>query len=228
MTLVVTSNPALSNDVFDVLKEFANARRLFSAYDVTKEVRQRRNAPPFIAHEDVRDLVHSAYNTELPPFENGSDYVREDYSHQKGHNLVQFQVYRPIERPLTDYNTVGDFSAPAPKPAAMPTPAPVIGCSPLIFPAANIDKRGRLCVSNLATRTLAANPGDIVSIWADSPSGGYIVQEGNLVNKLGPELLGYLKVDKDGNVRISRWMVEAMSLTSGANVSYMNSEIVLS
>ena len=108
MTLLITAPVAspLLRLVTEVLGDFATAQRLFTAFDVTKECRTRCNTSGnkfYVNHATVRDMVSEFYMKELPPFQNGSDYIREDHAFFHNGRGVSAQIYRPIGTDLTDY-----------------------------------------------------------------------------------------------------------------------------
>jgi len=95
----LTVNTSLLSLVTEVLGDFTLEERLFTAFDVTKECRTRvnlGNGKFYVRHEDVKDLVNEFYTKEIPPFQNGSDYIREDHGFVYNGRAVSCQIYRPI------------------------------------------------------------------------------------------------------------------------------------
>ena len=98
MTTLTISTSLLSL-VTEVLGDFTLENRLFTAFDVTKECRTRvnlGNGKFYVNHEDVKNLVNEFYTKEIPPFQNGSDYIREDHGFVYNGRAVACQIYRPI------------------------------------------------------------------------------------------------------------------------------------
>jgi hypothetical protein len=96
--------PLLLKAVTEALDKLTKNSILFSAYDVTKVVRNevtRQGNKFYAGHADVRDIVHEFYEKELPPFQNGSDYIRDSYVSPQG---LAFQVYRPIGSDINSYD----------------------------------------------------------------------------------------------------------------------------
>lgn len=92
--------------VTEVLGDFTNKEMLFTAYDVTKECRTRVNLNGnkfYVDHATVRDMVDEFYSKEIPPFQNGSDYIREDHAFFSSGRGVQARIYRPIGADVSSY-----------------------------------------------------------------------------------------------------------------------------
>ena len=86
---------AVATQIIDVLGQFVIPRKVFTAYDVTKEVRQGTTDP--ISHNDVRDVVRQelragnliGYNAQLMTLDVG--------------NKPQAMIYYPDSKSPTDY-----------------------------------------------------------------------------------------------------------------------------
>lgn len=202
------------NEIEEVVSENVNADKMFTAWDVTVEVRKR--SKDRVQHYEVKREVHKL-------FDNGcmSGYNRV-LANLPGINPQPFLYFPPSCDPTT---YTGKPAAPA---AAVALPAPtssmtalddgtdVGGDGSVVY---KFDTTDRLCVPNRLVRQLGLKAGDEVEVVCTVPPGNEVV----VVQKGSPSIVGkglspvatYV-VDSYDNVRITRGALNKIGLSAVA------------
>lgn len=237
---VTTTDPRLLTILTAVLTEFDKEDRIFSAFDVTKRIRTEVNKQgnPFYAdHFQIRELVHEFYNSELPPFQNGSDYVREDYTDNRG---VTFQVFRKIGSDINTYDEReikvvekfipskslgpvhhGKFgNGTAFNPTAIKSPATYAPTVPakvanVSTPAASLStsiarvgSRGRLLIRRDDVAKIGLLPGDSAGVYEVIGKQQIVItHSGKLMSGITHSSITTALVDKYGEIRLGSWVI---------------------
>jgi len=150
----------------DVLDAMTEAREMFTAYDVTSQLRQQGHQVTHYSAGGVREFVHSHF-LDVSVFP--ADYTRSLHDFGKGSTFV----FHPQGEDVNDYDPskwqpVGDqddddedddtvVTAPAPAPAPVDDDGKI-----------GVDARGRLCVRASFVRQLGLKPGDEVIVHLDT------------------------------------------------------------
>jgi hypothetical protein len=233
---MITTDPNVIKLLTEVLADFSKKQIIFSAYDVTKECRNRVNKmgnPFYVSHDAVRDTVHHFYDTEIPPFENGSDYVRENYYGPQN----DFQVYRPVGVDIHTYDPdaiqlfTGQIAKFVPSKAAAgvtvqsksgtavalaapakpgPAPQPV---KPVQDATLHRRSRGRVLIPSAICAKAKLYQGEEVNVY----------QNGNQLTICVADLptnipLATLTVDKYGELRLSSSILDHIGATASFDV----------
>jgi len=252
MTTLTISTSLLSL-VTEVLGDFTVEQRLFTAFDVTKECRTRvnlGNGKFYVNHEDVKNIVNEFYSKEIPPFQNGSDYIREDHGFVYNGRAVACHIYRPIGVDPSKYlpddvavNRVRNGSAFIPSankgPFLKSQTGVAIAAQP--FPVA---KSNVAITAPVAPSTAASLPGTTLRKGSRGRAivpnryikamglnkgdviGAYVDRTiaGShriILHKLNTKSMYQLTVDKDCNVRLGRDLVgELTNQTSNIDLFY--------
>lgn len=219
-----------ANLVLDVLDEFIKAGKLFTAYDVTKEVRNRTQEN--IRHDSVNDLVYSLYMAETTPFDK-DDYIREAHSFLNSSGiLTSAQVYRPVGVDVNTYqpNDIKQTGVALVPSVAKNIPKAILGNIPVQAPLklqplniktttltlpVRIDQRGRLCIPNKLVRAAGFKSGNTVRVFSTGSPVGMAIGDSltGAIPAAYEELAAYT-VDKDCNVRVMGWVVSACGLNN--------------
>lgn len=103
-------DPKILNGVTMTLQKFHKARRMFTAYDVTAEVRRMMGPVVPVPHSTVKDIVHELFRRGREWYTQG--YTSDIASHIVTTKSVPPVVYMPIGRNVTDYSPTAQQSAP--------------------------------------------------------------------------------------------------------------------
>ena len=181
--------------VKDVVKDLSLNGKMFSAFDVTKVLRNEKGLQVF--HSEVRRVVYDmSVSSELP-----IDYIRSDVVLSNGKNAI---VYHPHSADVSQYDekaigAQGSPFAPSQPPAAQPqVQAPIQSQA-----SSNRDARGRFCISNKLTKMFGYNAGDRVFVTMDPNESKILIIKGMVHQPAGSTIKSY-QVDRDGNIRLSR------------------------
>jgi len=169
--------------ITNIIDAMVEVREMFTAFDVTSQLRQQGHQVLHRGQDGVRNFVHSAY-TEGGDGVFPACYVKSLHDFGKGPSFV----FHPHDADIEDYDsskwqTVG---SPTPTPAPAPVDDGKIGT----------DGRGRLTIRASLIRQMGLNVGDSVVITKDSDS--FIVS--SYTNPVANCQI--LVVDKSNNVRI--------------------------
>lgn len=222
----------LSGLIEGVLKDFVKSGRLFTAFDVTKEVRNRADSDFYVSHGDVKNVVHSTYMKEEYPFQNGSDYVQS--SEYIGGQMAT--VYHPLGANLCEYNpddikTVkrftgkhhlghGLFVVPSVKNNANTTP--VVKKTITSFGSISRTSRRRLLIPADVCEAIGLHPRNVAFICSGKDS--------IRIFKSGQSKYDYvLTVDKYRNLRLSATILGSLSDDQSVfDISVDGNEIIIS
>ena len=192
--------------VKEVVGDMARSGKLFSAFDVTRTVRNEKGLQVF--HSEVRRVVHDmSGNMDLP-----IDYIRSDFVLSNGKTAI---VYHPQNADVSQYdeNAIGAQSSPFSP--SQPTVAPSTA-APTPTKTTNRDRRGRFCISNKLTKQLGIySPNDVVSVYA-CKSKVVVMEYGNAGIFPSSAVFHNLTVDKDRNIRLSPGILSEAGLNSGS------------
>jgi hypothetical protein len=181
-----------------VVKDLTDENLMFSAYDITKILRDRGHS---VSHRDVRSEVHSMLgNDEIPR------YVKLMHSFEdRDGNTISAFVFMP------DGNFVGDYDAKALPDSLQNAPKTnqnattrVGGKKVARIPFGPLDSRGRLWVPKAALFQLGAVPGDKVFVLVGN--GRISITQAKKQNAVP------YHVDKDGLIAISNCYLLASGL----------------
>lgn len=195
--------------VLDILKQnFVDRKLNFTAYDVTKEVREKSSEVVEILHKDVKNIVH----TFMKDLVNDGIWISEqDFNLHRLGPFVYKNVAVPAKQPVKVsakssssndkifWSTTPCFSAKFNEKQIMVKP----------------DKRGRICIPNKFIGMMRATPQ-----YRGKPLSKYVYVNGDnndclivspLRNLSKPCLQRYL-IDKYGNVRIARSVLKKSNL----------------
>jgi len=193
--------------VKEVVGDMARAGKLFSAFDVTRTVRNEKGLQVF--HSEVRRAVHNMNrNMELP-----MDYTSSDFVLSNGKTAI---IYHPQSADVSQYdeNTIGAKVSPF-SPAQSTAAVQPQTLAPTPTKTTNRDSRGRFCISNKLTKQVGLLAADSVFAYADG-SKVVVVKYGNAgVFPAGTEF-HELIVDKDINIRLSPGILKEAGLDSGS------------
>lgn len=172
-----------------VVNELTDKNLMFSAYDITKILRDRGHS---VSHRDVRSEVHSMLgNDEIPR------YVKLMHSFEdRDGNTISAFVFMP------DGNYVGDYDAKA-LPDALQNAPKTNQNAP--GPKNNrLDARGRLWVPKAELEKLGVTSGDKVEV--------FVTSDRLIIEAVDEKSFGNViyTVDRDGLIAISnKYLVEA-------------------
>jgi hypothetical protein len=193
-----------------VILEKAQSGELFTAYDVTKEVRRRVGRGTNIPHNDVKQEVHTFFATG----QMGTDYTRT-LANLPGVNPQPWIYHRTTDDP----NTYGGNLLPAPvviagagrddttddgvNVTADGVNATDDGVNVTADGVYKVDARETLCLPKSLLQDAGLVSGDTAQVYANPLAGTLIVakQSDNLLYT--PTLSTY-KVDMYGNVRVTQ------------------------
>lgn len=201
------------NDIENVVNEFVAAEKMFTAWDVTMEVRKRSKQR--VQHFEVKKEVHKIFDQG-----NMSDYNR---------TLANLQNINP--QPWVYHLPESDPSLYDGKPTANVVPTPIvsnISVAPAIATISNVDDgvdiaadgstvykfdtTDRLCIPNKLVREIGLKAGDEVEIT--QAVDGLFVQPTNGA-ATAATIASYV-VDRYDNVRISRAVLNKIGVSGVA------------
>lgn len=188
--------------VEQIVLEKAQAGEMFTAYDVTRAVRQKVGRSVNVPHNDVKQEVHTMF---------ANQQIGTDYTRSLG-NLAGLQTQPWIYHRTTDdpanymgVPTGGPATVPpvVQTPTATPTDGPDDGVNQTPDGTYKVDARGTLCVPKSLLEAADLNPGDEAHVSADPLAGCLVVTKSPPDGTL-TDLSSYT-VDKYGNVRITQY-----------------------
>ncbi len=141
----------------DVVLEFANADKSFTAYDVTVEARKRTNVE--FSHRDVANYIHSAIRTLASHY---SVRQHQSYQAREYFNPTPKAVFPPAGK-LSRSGAGAVIAALVTAPIAPPTQAQVNAPNALST-TASPRSEGRVLVPSSLMKYIGAKPGTIVSV----------------------------------------------------------------
>lgn len=167
---------SIVNQVEAVIDSFTQRRAMFTAFDVTSELR-KQNVPNLPKHYELKDAVHDMFNSNRM----NRDYIRTQ-RHVAGPNLPSAFVYHPYDEDAANYvspnytNVSGAVVTPV---VSTPTVSPVSNGSRISNRNTNVragtvvaDARGRVHVPKKF----------LASIGLDSNDEAYVQRNGNIIN----------------------------------------------
>lgn len=183
-----------------VVFEKCQAGDLFTAYDITKEVRNRVGRGTSVLHNDVKQEVHNMFaNGQM-----GADYTR---------NLGNLSLPAGVSQPWVYHRTTDDVVNYGQNAAAgQSTPPPSLqvsgddnddGVNKTSDGYYRVDARETLCVPKAMLAAIGLNPADEAYVSADALAGHVVVTKG-LPDQTVLTPLSTYTVDKYGNVRITQ------------------------
>jgi len=218
---IATTTVEVFLETLSLLSAWVEDGRQFTCFDVTKELRNKGHS---VQHESTRRTVHGLHGLELEPF-SSSNYVRSTTNFTTSTGLFDTAEVYHSKFDLGSYDpdqtdSLGDAPSVNQNPflsLAIHQQGPKF-CSPkaaLVAPTVfvkhlnvGVDNRGRVCVRNDLTEAVGLKPGDMVRVHA-------------FVNKIMLEKEtssssqvsdNRLKVDRDGNIRVSRYLQKSAGL----------------
>jgi hypothetical protein len=192
------------NEITDVVNNFVNDNKLFTAYDVTVEVRKKVSGR--VPHDEVKREVHKLFNS-------GSIFgYNRALANLSGVN-PQPWVYHPLAADPTTYDGKPVCQNPVAAVASALTPKPPVAAALAVVGddddeevdgVYKFDSTDRLCVPAKLVRQLGLHDGAQVSLLASVPPSDVVmvVDKNAFINGLS-EIATYT-VDCYDNVRISR------------------------
>jgi hypothetical protein len=195
--------------VKDVVKDLSQNGKTFSAFDVTKVLRNEKGLQVF--HSEVRKVVHDmSTGMELPV-----DYIRSNVVLSNGKDAI---VYHPQSADISQYDekAIGAQSSPfaqSQPQATAPNPVPPM---PMVTTKAKQngrDARGRFCISNKLTKQVGLISFGHVTVYADN-SRVVVMKRGNCgMFPVGVKFHSLI-VDKDVNIRLSPGILKEAGLVN--------------
>jgi hypothetical protein len=188
-------NVALINDV---VNEFVNDGKMFTAYNVTTEVRKRTKDR--IAHDEVKRDVHRMFND------------GEMFSYNRSLAMLpginpQPWVYHPLAADISLYNgqPTGTVTSTPPF-SGVPTLIPHVPNSISTNAVASdnvfkLDTTNRLCVPAKLIRNLGLSAGDQAAVMYDSEL--ILTSEGKAATMTSADYITSYVVDSYDNVRLT-------------------------
>lgn len=230
-----TTTAFIEAEVTKQLNSLVTNNEMFTVFDVTRAL---RSAFPtrYIGHYEVKDLIHSMYDKELPPFENGVDYIREDYNFIRNGSPVYCQIFRPAGSDITTYDPDrpipqgnGSFHVPSKANGQVNTSPSGIGNS-LNNPSnttkdsANIyslrtDKRSRVTITAALLRAIGIKAKGYAFIHT-LPDKSLAISKPHFSDS--PLTL----VDKDCNIRLSKTFIKSKGVGPLTSAFVKNSTII--
>lgn len=191
----------------EVVQEFTDQNKMFTAYDVSVATRVRATAKglPFVRHNDMKEEIHKA----MDQFLMCDAY---DKSLQDVGAPTKAFVYFPKDG--TDpANYVPQLrSGPTPTSAA-----PVVTPAAATPAAANDsddgdgrkpDARGTVCIPNYLLRTAGFQPSDQAAVWSEKDGSDDVLCIGKVL-PTGKNALASYTVDYHGNVRVTKSVLDS-------------------
>lgn len=197
-----SGDPAVKSAVHAALDKFTSDNAVFSAHDITTQVRKDLGAQVKVSHGDVREILRDAMRDNLLPDNYFSSLHRFD---DAGGNSVAALIYHPDDKDVTSYdpNWLRGVVA-ATTPAVAPISAPVVTSPGVVLPKAvpgdgstQVDKRGRLCIRSSDVASIYIF--DIIYLF--KTTNGDVILSGGIPGDIS-KAIGNYKVDASGNVRI--------------------------
>ena len=181
------------NLIEDVVNEYTKDEKMFTAFDVTKEVRVRTKDRVF--HDEVKKEVHKMFhNGALPGYNRSLANLANANPQPWVYHPQSVDVSKYNGSPVNDTSTVAD-----------PGTTPISSISSFAGSGTNdnddkvykLDTTDRLCVPNKLVRQLSLKTGDTIYVYyanvkltlkKDGSDGNFVTS---------------YQVDKDDNVRIT-------------------------
>ena len=181
-----TLTSTLSGSIQQVVKDFITSGRTFTAYNVTKEVRNRGCSETF-THKDVRVYIHEL----LDEYIDDNEVVREDSpTHPAFQYVPVLKVNVTAPRKSAQFNPVSTAVVAMKQTQTKPVVSGIT--SDLVAR----DKRNRVCLTKAAVASIGAKPGDTLAVGKLFAK--IVVGFPSNLHKVE----GAYMVDKDGNVRV--------------------------
>ena len=197
--------------VKEVVKDLTFNGKMFSAFDVTKVLRNEKGLQVF--HSEVRKVVHDmSTSMELPV-----DYIRSNTILSNGKDVI---VYHPHSADVSQYDekAIGAQGSPFVQ-SQQPVVQPQVQ-APIQPKSNNRDARGRFCISNKLTKQVGYNAGDRVFVTMDPNENKISITKGMVHQPAGSAIKSY-QVDRDGNIRLSKKVLS----TAGLDGKQLNTNI---
>lgn len=187
-----------------IVQEWIAQGRAFTAYEVSREAQSRGIRE---RHANLRNHVHGC--SVLQDAVNFGDYQRDNVPVGSGLNAILFHPdnydisqYQPLDR-----NDGTTATATAPAVTTTPTTAPTV--SVFDVDEFELDFRNRLLVRKGFVTGIGANPGDLVGVFVENNMA--VIRKHD---PLGGSLpTAQMRVERDGEVRVSKSSLEAAGLT---------------
>lgn len=199
------------NEIEQVVSEKVQRGDLFTAFDVTKAVRQIVGRSTPVPHNEVKSEVHNLFaNGHM-----GSDYVRNLGNLPLAAGIPQPWIYH---RNTDDPSTYGSgipqltpasvvVAVPAPPAASVDPDGQDDGVNKTADGTYKVDARETLCVPKSLLTGCGLNPGDEAYVSADPLAGCVVVSKSPPDATVLSQLSTYT-VDKYGNVRITQFALQ--------------------
>ena len=191
----------------EVVQGFIDADEMFSAFDVTKTLRNTHGMTVY--HSEVKKAVHGMYDSWAVGADH--DYLFDGYGRSIVHTSnFSVLVYAPAGKNANDYDP--DNIDPKPAPVSATTnvsqkPATVgTGIS-----RCNVDNRGRLLITAALVKGIGLTPGDTAHVSVGTSK--LVVSSVTL----GTATDRTYVVDKDNAIRISRRVLRKVGLGNNVN-----------
>lgn len=203
---------AYLNLIEDAVNNFVNDNKMFTAFDVTKEVRGQTQDRVY--HDEVKKEVHKMFHNNRV-----SGYARSLASLPNAN--PQPWLYHPVNVNTSLYqgSPVADNAANAPvAQAAVATPTPTAAISSVVDDGDDdnvysLDTTNRLCVPNKLVRQTGLKHGDGAAVYFNGVTRQVHVLA---LNKAAPSMSSHLTsyvVDKDDNIRITESVLNKAGLS---------------
>lgn len=188
------------NDIENVVSEFLAAEKMFTAWDVTMEVRKR--SKDRVQHFEVKKEVHkifdqgnmSGYSRTLANLQNVNPQPwiyhlsTDDPSIYDGKPTAPTVVVTAIAPPISSISNVDDNSV-----------VDIAADGSAVY---KFDTTDRLCVPNKLVREIGLKAGDEIEITAADLSSFFVQPKGSA--PAAPSVVANYVVDRYDNVRVSR------------------------
>jgi hypothetical protein len=230
----------MSIETIRIIDKWIQNDEQFTCFDVTRQLRADGYD---VKHTETRDLVHGLYDSDLPPFR-GSNYKRStktfttvlgvqdtaevyheasDYDDYNPDALDPTVVIAAVVKTSVDKSDSTqvlckwcNVAHPHLQPKAMsPMDIPVVPkkdtnvSNTATTSKYHVDSRGRICVRNELVKALDVKAGERVFLRKSPANNEFILSSHG-----GGDVFGSLRVDKDQNIRISRYLQKKAGLNA--------------
>lgn len=205
------------NEIEQVVQDKVQKGELFTAFDVTKAVRQQVGRGTNVPHHEVKSEVHNLFaNGQM-----GSDYTRTLGCLPLAGGVPQPWIYHRNTDNAANYGSGIPQLAPVAAPTAASTviPVPAVtndgtdpdstddGVNKTPDGVYRTDARDTLCVPKSLLTAVGLNPGDEAYVSSDPLAGCVVVSKSQPDTTVLTQLSTYT-VDKYGNVRITQFALQ--------------------
>jgi len=194
-----TQTEQAATNVVDAMVE---AREMFTAFDVTSQLRQQGHQVNHRGTDGVRDFVHSNYTAGVDGLI-PSHYLRTLHDFGKGPAFI----FRPHDADINDYDPTK--WQPGSKTSTQTTVATVN--DPVSDGKIKTDQRGRLCIRASLIRKLGVGPGEKVVVFSSSDKTEMRISNASIVGifPAGAKLRD-LRIDGSSGLRVGPKTIECI------------------